>query len=116
MFRSRFLTFVVFVSMLVALVPLSQPAAAGDAHDWDGVTVESFKRTLKTRGVGLMIDAALGALFGAEASELSLLWFLFYLNSTVADSAYQTWAHMTAEAPVFLPPERFHFQVHELKQ
>src|SRR3989454_2516207 len=28
MFRSRFLTFVVFVSMLVALVPLSQPAAA----------------------------------------------------------------------------------------
>ena len=42
--------------------------------------------------------------------------FLFYLNSTVADSAYQTWAHMTAEAPVFLPPERFHFQVHELKQ
>ena len=25
-------------------------------------------------------------------------------------------AHMTAEAPVFLPPERFHFQVHELKQ
>ena len=42
--------------------------------------------------------------------------FLFYLNSTVADSAYQTWAHMTAEAPVFFPPERFHFQVHELKQ
>src|SRR3989454_1121524 len=28
MFRSRFLTFVVFVSMLVALVPLSQRAAA----------------------------------------------------------------------------------------
>ncbi len=42
--------------------------------------------------------------------------FLFYLNSTVADSAYQTWAHMTAEEPVFFPPERFHFQVHELKQ
>src|SRR2546427_12721193 len=28
MFRSRFLTFVVFVSMVMALVPLSQPAAA----------------------------------------------------------------------------------------
>jgi len=41
--------------------------------------------------------------------------FLFYLNSTVADSAYQTWAHMTTEAQVCLPPERFHFQVHELK-
>src|SRR5260370_153917 len=42
--------------------------------------------------------------------------FLFYLNSTVAGSAYQTWAHMTAEPSVVLPPERFHFQVHELKQ
>src|SRR2546423_13548356 len=42
--------------------------------------------------------------------------FLFYLNSPVADSAYQTWAHLSAEGPVFLPPERFHFQVHELKQ
>src|SRR6267142_3267042 len=28
MFRSRFLTFVVFVSMVMALIPLSQPAAA----------------------------------------------------------------------------------------
>jgi hypothetical protein len=42
--------------------------------------------------------------------------FLFYLNSTVADSAYQTWSHMNAEPPALLPPERFHFQVHELKQ
>ena len=42
--------------------------------------------------------------------------FLFYLNSTVADSAYQTWAHLTAEPPGLLPPERFHFQVHEMKQ
>jgi hypothetical protein len=41
--------------------------------------------------------------------------FLFYLNSTVADSAYQTWSHMSATTPVLLPPERFHFQVHELK-
>ena len=40
--------------------------------------------------------------------------FLFYLNSTVAGSAYQTWAHMTVEPPALLPPERFHFQVHEL--
>jgi hypothetical protein len=42
--------------------------------------------------------------------------FLFYLNSTVADSAYQTWSHLTAETPALLPPERFHFQVHELTQ
>src|SRR5215472_8543448 len=42
--------------------------------------------------------------------------FLFYLNSTVANSAYQTWAHLTSESTALLPPERFHFQVHELKQ
>ena len=42
--------------------------------------------------------------------------FLFYLNSTVADSAYQTWSHLTTAPSTYLPPERFHFQVHELKQ
>lgn len=40
--------------------------------------------------------------------------FLFYLNATVAGSAYQTWAHLSDESPALLPPERFHFQVHEL--
>lgn len=37
--------------------------------------------------------------------------FLFYLNSPVAGTAYQTWAHMSPESPSLLPPERFHFQV-----
>ena len=37
--------------------------------------------------------------------------FLFYLNSTVAETAYHTWSQM-APAPVSsLPPERFTFQV-----
>jgi hypothetical protein len=36
--------------------------------------------------------------------------FLFYLNSPLAGTAYQTWAHMT-ELPSLLPPERFHFEV-----
>jgi hypothetical protein len=36
--------------------------------------------------------------------------FLFYLNSPVATSAYQTWAHMNPPAAAF-PPERFTFQV-----
>jgi hypothetical protein len=37
--------------------------------------------------------------------------FLFYLNSSVANSAYHTWAGMTAAPISSLPPERFHFQV-----
>ena len=37
--------------------------------------------------------------------------FLFYLNSSVAGTAYQTWARMLLESPSLLPPERFHFEV-----
>ncbi|HTS63765.1 MAG TPA: hypothetical protein VMH28_17190 [Candidatus Acidoferrales bacterium] len=37
--------------------------------------------------------------------------FLFYLDSPVADSAYQTWSHLVREMPSLLPPHRFHFDV-----
>jgi hypothetical protein len=37
--------------------------------------------------------------------------FLFYLNSTMADSAYHTWSHLVPAATSLLPPERFHFDV-----
>src|SRR5579884_2771785 len=37
--------------------------------------------------------------------------FLFYLNTSVAGSAYQTWAGLNSDRPALLPPERFHFQV-----
>jgi hypothetical protein len=37
--------------------------------------------------------------------------FLFYLNSPVANSAYQTWAGMSRAPVSSLPPERFHFEV-----
>ncbi|HEV2444653.1 MAG TPA: hypothetical protein VGS58_01970 [Candidatus Sulfopaludibacter sp.] len=41
--------------------------------------------------------------------------FLFYLNSTVADTAYQTWSHLVPEAQGLFPPERFHFEVLSLE-
>jgi len=37
--------------------------------------------------------------------------FLFYLNSTVSTTAYQTWAHMSPDPISSLPTERFTFQV-----
>jgi hypothetical protein len=40
--------------------------------------------------------------------------FLFFLNSPVADSAYQAWSHLTPQAPALLPPNRFHFEVLDL--
>jgi hypothetical protein len=37
--------------------------------------------------------------------------FLFYLNSTVASTAFQTWSRLIPQEPALLPPERFHFDV-----
>lgn len=37
--------------------------------------------------------------------------FLLYLNSSIAGSAYQTWAGMSPDSACSLPPERFHFDV-----
>ncbi|MBC7928829.1 MAG: hypothetical protein H7039_24560 [Bryobacteraceae bacterium] len=37
--------------------------------------------------------------------------FLFYLNSSVANSAYQTWSQMAPDPVSSLPPERFTFQI-----
>lgn len=39
---------------------------------------------------------------------------LFYLKSTLASTAYQTWAHMSPQPVSSLPPERFRFEVHSL--
>jgi len=37
--------------------------------------------------------------------------FLFYLNNSVAQSAYQTWFDMTPSPIASFPPERFRFDV-----
>jgi hypothetical protein len=37
--------------------------------------------------------------------------FLFYLNNSVAKSAYRTWLDMTPNPISCFPPERFHFDV-----
>jgi len=37
--------------------------------------------------------------------------FLFYLNATVAASAYDTWAHLSPDPVSCLPPERFKFDI-----
>jgi hypothetical protein len=37
--------------------------------------------------------------------------FLFYLDSMLADTAYQTWSHLASTSLALLPPDRFHFDV-----
>jgi len=40
--------------------------------------------------------------------------FLFHLNSTVADSAFQAWSNLVPKDTALFPPDRFHFDVLEL--
>jgi hypothetical protein len=40
--------------------------------------------------------------------------FLFLLQTSVAGTAYHTWAGLTTDVPALLPPERFHFEILDL--
>src|SRR5690606_27376652 len=64
----------------------------------DGVTLE--------RAVGMRLTFRQPPPIGCFSNQ-----FLFYLNSSVADTAYGTWAHMAPDPISSLPPERFTFQV-----
>ncbi len=72
-----------------------------------------LEKDVPTHGVGLEKAVGLRLTFrqpppiGCFSNQ-----FLFFLNSSVAGSAYQTWAHMEKQS--FLPPERFHFEVLEM--
>jgi monoamine oxidase len=70
------------VDRMAEYVPLDRPYLAELAEDWDSTTVESFKRSLFGNSAGKkLFDVAARTVFGAEPAELSLLYFLFYLNS-----------------------------------
>ena len=69
-------------------------------------------KSVETGGVG--IEKAMGMrLTFREPPPLKCFsnQFLFYLNSSVANSAYQTWSQMSPSPISSLPPERFQFQV-----
>lgn len=63
-------------------VPLLDPASARRAAAWDDMTVEAWKRRhIRSKSIHGLIDAAVRVVFGAEPSELSLLYFLFYSHA-----------------------------------
>jgi hypothetical protein len=41
--------------------------------------------------------------------------FLFFLNNRLAGTAYETWARMSPESTGHLPPNRFHFEIHDMR-
>jgi len=69
-------------------------------------------KAVKTDGVGIEKAVGLRLTF-RQPPPLKCFsnQFLFYLNSSVATTAYQTWAGMTPSPISSLPPERFNFHV-----
>ncbi len=63
-------------------LPLDSPWTARRARDWDGQTVETWKRRhLRSRGSRLFLDIVVRAVFTSEPRDLSFLYFLSYLKS-----------------------------------
>jgi monoamine oxidase len=66
---------------LAAQVPPDRPWEAGRALEWDGLTLETWKRRhLWSRGARLFVDLVSRAVLAAEPRDLSFLFFLSYLR------------------------------------
>ncbi len=58
------------------------PMSAEGADELDGETLETWRaRFVKSSKIIAVMDAAIRSIFGAEARELSALYFLMYLNA-----------------------------------
>jgi len=85
---------------------------------WPHASRASFVTLLREKGVPatgtVMLEKAVGLRLTFRQPppiDCCSSQFLFYLNSTVANSAYQTWSQMSPSPISALPPERFQFQV-----
>ena len=87
---------------------------------WPHASRASFVRLLREKDVpthGVALENAVGLRLAFRLPppiDCVSSQFLFYLNSTVADSAYQRWSQLVPRSPAFFPPERFHFDVVEM--
>lgn len=70
------------IGTLSRRVPPEAPHEAPRADAWDATTVATWRdRILRTEASRDAFDATFRAVFGAEPKELSLLYFLFYVNA-----------------------------------
>jgi len=88
---------------------------------WPHASRASFVTLLREKGVPATGVVALEKAVGLRLTfrqpppiDCCSSQFLFYLNSTVADSAFHAWSHLVPQHAALLPPERFHFDVLEL--
>ena len=67
---------------MASSIPLDAPYTAEHAQAWDNITLESWKREhIRTSKARALLDIVAQSVFGAEAGDLSFLFFLFYLRS-----------------------------------
>lgn len=84
---------------------------------WPHAGRSSFVQLLEDKAVntdGVSLEEAVGLrLAFRQPPPISCCsnQFLFYLNSTVSTTAFETWAHMSPAPISCLPPERFEVQI-----
>jgi hypothetical protein len=84
---------------------------------WPHASRASFVELLRAKALpigGVTLEKAVGLrLTFRQLPPIDCMssQFLFYLDSTLADTAYQTWSHLALTNPALLPPDRFHFDV-----
>jgi hypothetical protein len=84
---------------------------------WPHASRASFVTLLMEKGIatpGIALERAVGmrlAFRQPPPIDCVSSQFLFYLNSTLANTAYQTWSHLVPQAAALFPPERFQFDV-----
>jgi hypothetical protein len=90
-------------------------------HDvWPHAGRSSFVTLLLDKSVetnGVLLQKAVGLrLTFRQPPPISCFsdQFLFYLNGSMASTAYETWTHMVPDPVSSLPPERFSFQVYTM--
>jgi hypothetical protein len=80
---------------------------------WPHASRASFVELLREKAIptgGVALDRAVGLRLTFRQPPPIVCFsseFLFYLNASVADTAYHTWSH----CPALFPPDRFHFDV-----
>jgi hypothetical protein len=92
------------------------------SHDlWPHAARSSFVDLLLDKHVpthGVQIDQAVGMrLTFRQPPPMDCCsdQFLFFLNSRLAGAAYETWARMSPASIAHLPPNRFHFEIHDMR-
>lgn len=73
---------ITLVNRMARTVPTKAPWTAPRATEWDGLTVEAWKRrNIYSKAVQGLIDVTVRSFFSTESKDVSLLYLLHYVSS-----------------------------------